>query len=108
MAGLTRGFWDIVDQNLEWIGRSAVRLVSRRRSTTDASTLDAAIGGALVCAAFGGVVGFALSGSSREIGAIGGAMLGGLLGVCIGILFGSFAETAASTIKDLLRSLNSK
>ncbi len=103
-----RGFWGIADQSLQWIGRGTTWLLLRRRSTSDEGTLDAAIGGALVCAAFGGVFGFVLSDHSRNITAIDGTILGSLLGMCIGILFGSFVETIHTTINDLLRSLNSK
>ena len=108
MKGLTRGCWDTIDQCLQWIGRGTARLLLRRQSTTDENVLYAAIGGALVCAVCGGVAGFALSDSSRDMGVIDGTILGGLLGVCIGIMFGSIVETVDSTIKDLLRSLNSK
>ena len=74
----------------------------------DESATYAATGGALVCAVFGGVVGFTLSDPTQNIGAIGGTILGGSLGVCLGIIFGSFVVTVDSMIKDLLRSLNSK
>ena len=108
MNGLTRGFWDIIDQCLQWIGRGTARLLLRRHSTTGEGVLYAVIGGALVCAICGGVVGFALSDSSGDKGVIDGTILGGLLGVCVGIMFGSIVETVDSTIKDLLRSVNSK
>lgn len=108
MNGLTPGFWDIADQSLQWIGRGTAWLLLRRHSTKDEGAFDAVIGGALVCAVCGGVVGLALSDSSRDMGVIDGTILGCLLGVCIGIMFGSIVETIDSTIKDLLRSLNSK
>jgi len=104
----TCGCWAIADRSLQWIGKGAAWLLLRRPSTEGERALYAAIGGALVCAVFGGVLGFALSGLSREISAIDGAILGSSLGVCLGILFGSFIETVDSTIKDLLRSYNSK
>ncbi len=108
MNGLTCGCWAIADRSLQWIGRCAAWLLFRRHSTEGERALYAAIGGALVCAVLGGVVGFALSDLSREMGAIDGAILGSSLGVCLGILFGSFVDTVDSTIKDLLRSFNSK
>ena len=108
MGELTFGFWSIADQSLQWIGRGAAWILLRRHSTRDESTLCAAVGGALICAVFGGVVGFALSDSSRDVSAIGGTILGALLGGCIGIIFGTFVEIVDSTIKDLLRSLNAK
>ena len=107
MEALTPGFWGIADQSLQWIGRGAAWILLRRHSTRDESTLCAAAGGALICAVFGGVVGFALSDLSRDISVIGGTILGGLLGVCIGFIFGAFVEIIDGTIKDLLRSLNS-
>lgn len=104
----TFGFWDLFDESLQWIGKGVAWLLLRKHYTRDEDPLWAAIGGAFVCAVFGGIVGFALSKPSPELGAIGGSILGGLLGVCIGICFGVFVETVDSMIKDLARSLNSK
>lgn len=103
-----RGFWGIFDRNLQWIGRGTARLLLRKHSTTDEGPLDAAIGGALVCAVFGGICGFALSDHSKNITAIDGTILGCLLGLCMGISLGSLVETIHSLIEDLLRSLNPK
>jgi hypothetical protein len=109
MSGLTLGFWEIADQSLQWIGRSAAWHLARRRFTRDESVLCAAAGGALACAVFGGVVGFSLADFSlNNIGAIGGTILGGMLGICIGFIFGASVETVSSTIKNLLMSLDSK
>jgi hypothetical protein len=108
MIGLRLEVWDIADQSLQWIGRSAAWLLLRRHFTLDESALCAATGGSLVCALFGGAAGFALSDSSRNIDAIGGTVLGGVLGVCLGFIFGASVETVSSTIKDLLSSLGSK
>lgn len=112
MNGLTRGFWDTFDQSLQWIGSGVTRFLLRRHSTKGESILNAAIGGALLSTAFGGVVGFALvfalSDASRVINAVVGAILGGSLGVCLGIWFGLFVETVDSMIQDTLRTLNSK
>ena len=108
MIGLRLGFWDIADQSLQWIGRSAAWLLLRKHFTRDESALCAATGGALVCALFGGAVGFVLSDPSRNIDAIVGTILGGLLGVCLGFIFGVSIEAVSSTFKDLLRSLGSK
>ena len=108
MNGFTCGFWAVADQSLQWIGRCAAWLLLKRPSTEGRSAVDAAIGGALVCAVFGGVAGFALSDLSRGIGAIDGAILGSSLGVCLGISFGAFVESVDSAIKDLLRSFDPK
>jgi hypothetical protein len=108
MIGLRLGCWDIADRSLQWIGRSAAWLLLRKHFARDESALCAAAGGALVCALFGGVLGFALSDPSRNTDAIGGTILGGLLGVCLGFIFGVSVEAVSSTIKDLLRSLDSK
>ena len=96
MNGPSFGIWDLADQSLQWIGKSVSWLMLRRDSKIDEGSLCAATGGALVCGLFGGVVGFALSGSSPNIGAVGGIILGGLLGVCLGICFGVFVETVDS------------
>jgi hypothetical protein len=108
MGELTFGFWSIADQSLQWIGRGAAWILLRSHPTRDESTLCAAAGGALIFAVFGGVAGFSLSDLSRGMSVIGGTILGGLLGVCIGFFFGAFVEIIDSTMKDLLRSLNSK
>ncbi len=108
MNGLTRGCWDTIDQCLQWIGRGTARLLLRRHLTTGENVLYAAIGGALVFAVCGGVVGFVLSDSSGGMGVIDGTILGGLLGVCIGTMFGSIVETIDSMIKDLLKPEKSK
>jgi len=108
MIGWTLGFWDIADQCLEWIGRTAAWLLLRKHFTPDENALCAATGGAIVCAVFGGFVGFALSEFPRGLDAIGGTTLGGLLGICIGFTFGASVEVVSSMIKDLLSSLGSK
>lgn len=108
MSGLTLSFWGIADQSLQWIGRSAAWHLLRKHFARDECLLCAATGGALVCAVFGGLVGFALSNLSLNIDAIGGTILGSMLGICIGFIFGASVETVSSTIKDLLRSLGSK
>jgi hypothetical protein len=108
VEALTLGSWAIADRSFQFIGRGAVWLLFRRHSPKDESALYAAAGGALICAVFGGVVGFALSNLSRDISVVEGTILGGLLGVCIGFSFGAFVESIDSTIKDLLGYLNSK
>lgn len=102
------GFWDIADRSLQWIGRCATVLLAKRPSAGGESATYAVTGGALVCAVFGGLVGFTLSDPSQDIGAMGGTILGGSLGVCLGIIFGAFVVTVDTAIKDLLGSLNSK
>ncbi len=108
MNGLIPGIWEIADQGFQWLGRGVAWLLFRRRPTSDESTLCAAAGSALVWAAFGGVIGFFISGPSRDVGAIGGMILGGLIGACLGICFGVFVETIDTEIKGALRSLDSK
>jgi uncharacterized protein YcfJ len=108
MDGLTVGIWQIADQSLQWIGRSAAWVLLRRHPTRDESTLCAATGGALVCMVLGGVVGFALSDPSQNIDAMGGTTLGCLLGVCMGFVFGVCVETISSMLKDLLSTLSPK
>lgn len=108
MNKLTLGVWEIADHSLQWIGRSAVWLLLRRPAARDESALYAAAGGSLLGAVSGGVVGFALSDISGDIGAIGGTAVGCLLGACTGIAFGACVETVSSTIKQILSSLSSK
>ena len=107
MRVLTLDFWGIADHSLQWIGRGATWIWSRR-CTTDDSTLYAAAGGAMIWAILGGAVGFALSDLSRAISAAGGLILGALLGGCLGFMFGAVVELIDSAIKDQLGSLNSK
>jgi len=107
MSGLTFGFWDIVDQSLRWIGRSSTRFL-RKPGQEAENVAYVTIGAALVCAAYGGVVGFALSDFSRRITTMDGATIGVLIGACIGVFLGSFVHMVDSKIHDLLRSSNSK
>jgi hypothetical protein len=99
---LAIGLWGTVDQSLQWIGKGATRVLTRRSCPPEENAI---IGGALVCAVFGGVTGFALSDLSRTIGLTGGAVIGGLLGACSGVLFGSFVVTVDDTIKHFMASL---
>lgn len=101
----TLGLWGTVDQSLQWIGKGAARLLARRSGSAEENAI---IGGALVCAVFGGVTGFTLSDFSRSTVVSGGAIIGGLLGACSGVLFGSFVVTVDDTIKHVLASLKSK
>lgn len=108
MKGLTFGFWDVVDRTLRWIGKCTTWFLVKRADKGEEDFADALVGGGLVCAVFGGVAGFALSDPSRNIDTSEGVIIGCLLGLCMGIFLGSFVETVDNTIKDLLRSLNSK
>jgi hypothetical protein len=108
MNGLTIGVWEIADRSLQWIGRGAVWLLFRWHFAGDEGALSAATGGSCVCVLFGGVLGFALSNSSQNVSAIDATILGGSLGVCMGFCFGASVETASSTIKEMLKSLDSK
>ena len=100
--------WKCMDQVLQRIGKSAAWPLTRRRSAEEESTVYAATGGALLCLMLGGIAGFALSVSSRNIDPIDGAVLGVLLGMFIGIMFGACVETVDRMISDLLKSLDSK
>lgn len=105
MNAVSLGFWSAVDESLQWIGRGASRLLTRRTGTAAENAL---IGGALFCAVFGGVVGFGFSEISQSINTTGGIIIGVLLGVCSGIFLGSFVEAIDDTIKSVLASLKSK
>ncbi len=108
MNRLTWGIWDVVNQSLQGLGKGTARLLFRSHPITDGTALYAAVGGAIVCAIFGGVAGFELSHPALELGVIAGTMLGGLLGVCMGIFFGSLVVTVDRLIKILLRINNSR
>lgn len=106
MNGSTPGLWDIADATLRWIGKGVAWLVRRKNGMGEEYAAYAMIGGALLCAAFGAVVGYAVSDISHSF-AIEGAMIGGLLGMCIGIFFGATVDAVDSSIQAKLRSLNS-
>jgi hypothetical protein len=99
------GFWGIVDESLQWIGKSAAQLLTRRSCPAEENAI---IGGALLCAVIGGVTGFALSDFSRSMTLTAGAIIGGLLGACSGVLFGSFVVTVDDTIRHVLACLKWK
>ncbi|HEY1579496.1 MAG TPA: hypothetical protein VGF82_20705 [Terracidiphilus sp.] len=105
MNAFSLGYWGTVDESLQWIGRGAARLLTRRIRTPEENVL---IGGALLCAVFGAVVGFAFSEISQSVTTTGGIIIGVLLGVCSGIFLGSFVEAIDGTIKNVLASLKSK
>lgn len=102
------GFWGIADQSLRLVGKGAAWVLTRRIKTEEEYDSYAMIGGAVVCAVFCGIVGFALSDRSRSIATIEAAVIGGLLGICVGIPFGAFVESVDGGIQDMLRSLKSK
>ena len=105
MNTLSLGFWGIVDESLQWIGKGAARLLTRRSRAPEENAL---IGGATFCALFGSVVGFAFSQRSQSIGTTGGIIIGVLLGVCSGIFLGSFVESIDHSINDVIASLKLK
>jgi hypothetical protein len=108
MHGLARGFWDILDDILRSLGKFAASMVKRAVSGEENCAAHAMIGGALVCAVFGGAIGILLSDLSRSVTAIDAAIIGGLLGICMGIYFGAFVDTVDGAIQHLLRSLSPK
>ena len=108
MNRVAPGFWDVVDFSFRWIGKSAARLLRIRPESAEANTAYALTGGALVWMAFGGVVGFGLSGHSRDMATMEGVILGCLLGACTGVFFGSLVEAIDDSINNVLRSLNTK
>lgn len=108
MNRFTLGFWDVVDLSFRWIGKRAVGILRRNPEGFDEGAAYALIGGALVWTVFGGVVGFGLSGHSRNLATIEGATLGCFLGACTGVFLGALVEAVDDTINQVLRSLNSK
>ncbi len=107
MRNLEIGFWSLIHQGLDWIGRGAVWLLSRNASLQEEIAYPVT-GGALVFGVIGAAVGIALSDHPHDINAVEGALLGGPIGVCTGIMVGSIVATVDGLIKDSLKSLNSK
>ena len=114
MREMANGFWGTVDHSLQKVGRTAACAFSRRGQSAE-DVACAALGGSLLCAVFGAVVGFALSalshhaaGMSGGIAATEGATIGLLLGACVGVFFGSFVESVDEYIRNLLRTLSPK
>ena len=114
MSGFAYGFWSIVDNSLQYIGKGTARLLTRSSGTGE-DIAYAALGGSLLCAFLGGAVGFALSdlsrptaGLSRGVAVVEGATIGLLIGACVGVFFGSFVETVDDYIRTLLRHFQSK
>ena len=107
MRNLEIGFWSLIHQGLDWIGRGAVWLISRNASPLE-EIAYAMTGGALAFGVIGAAFGIALSDHRHDINAVEGALLGGLIGVNLGFMVGSIVATVDGLIKDLLKSLNSK
>lgn len=105
MNSSTPGLWDIADAILKGIGKGVAWLVRRKNGIGEEYAALAMIGGALLCAAFGAVIGYAVSDVSHSF-AIEGAIIGGLLGMCIGIFFGASVDAVDSSIQAALKSLN--
>ena len=104
MSNFAYGFWGTVDHSLQRVGRTAACVVSPRgRSAEDVAC--AALGGSLLCAMLGALVGFALSDLSRSMATFQGAIIGLLLGACVGVFFGSFVEAVDEYIRNVLRTL---
>jgi len=107
MSDSAYGFWGTLDRSFQYVGRGTARLLTRRSGAAE-DVAYAALGGSLLCAVCGGVVGFALSDLSRSMAVVIGAAIGLLLGACVGVFFGSFAETVDEYIRNVLGSLKLK
>src|SRR4051794_39196012 len=107
MSDFAYGFWGTVDNSLQYIGKGTARLLTRNSGTAE-DVAYAAVGGSLLCAAVGAVMGFALSDLSRSMATVEGAVVGLLLGACVGVFFGSFVEAVDEYIRNLLGSLRMK
>jgi hypothetical protein len=79
-----------------------------RRSGAAEDVAYATLGGSLLCAFFGAVIGFALSDLSRGMLVLEGALIGLMLGACVGVFFGSFVEAVDENIRHLLGSLKGR
>ena len=103
MSDFRYGFWGTVDQSLQYIGKGTARLLTRNGCTAE-DVAYAALGGSLISACCGAVVGFVLSDLSRSMAVLEGATIGLMLGACVGVFFGSFVEAVDEYIRDVLRS----
>ena len=93
MSDSAYGFWGTLDRSFQYVGRGTARLLTRRAGAAE-DVAYAALGGSLLCAVCGGVVGFALSDLSRSMAVVIGAAIGLLLGACVGVFFGWVFVTA--------------
>jgi hypothetical protein len=107
MSAFTHGFWGTADQSLQRIGKGAAWLLTRGSGKAD-DVAYAALGGSLLCATLGAVLGFALSDLSRSMVVIEGAIIGLLLGACVGVFFGSIVEAVDEYIQHVIGSLTLK
>lgn len=114
MRDFANGFWGTLDLWLQKVGRSVACAFSRRGRFVE-NAACAALGGSLLCAAFGAITGFALSDLSHRAAsvphapaAVEGAIVGLLLGACVGVFFGSFVEAIDNYIRNILRALSPK
>jgi len=114
MRRFENGLWGTVDRSLQSVGRAVVCSVSRRgRAAEDVAC--AVLGGCLLCAIFGALIGFVLSDLSlhtanlqRSTAVVEGGMIGLLLGACVGVFFGSFVDAVDHYIRSVLRTLHPK
>ena len=107
MSAFTYGFWGTVDHSLQSIGRGATWLLARNsRSAEDVAY--AALGGSLLCAIFGGIIGLGMMALSHGSALVEGLLIGLMLGACVGVFFGSFVETVDEYIRNVLSSLKLK
>jgi hypothetical protein len=101
------GFWGTFDLSLQRIGKGAAWLIARSSGRAE-NVAYAALGGSLLFAMVGAVLGFALSDLSHGMGVLEGALIGLLLGACIGVFFGSLVEAVDENISKLLSSFSAK
>lgn len=102
------GFWGIVDGVLQGVGRGAAGFLMRAQGKEADDVAYAVVGGALLSAIFGAVVGYAFAELSHSVSVTGGMIIGALLGVCTGIFLGSFVETVDHSIRRVIGSLKLK
>lgn len=103
MKVLALGFWGTTDWVLEFIGRGAAVVLFGKASLNEDEAY-AMMGGAAVGGIFGSIVGFVLSGQSRDIG----AALGCIVGVCTGAMCGAIVQIVDVSIRTWLNSVNPK
>jgi hypothetical protein len=107
MKKLSVGVWGTTHWSLDLIGKGAARFFSIKTFSNENDTYSV-IGGAVVGAIFGALLGFALSDESRAMTIPVGTVIGGLVGVCTGMMFGGIVLTVDDVIDEWLNRMNSK
>lgn len=105
MKPLADGVWGTSHWLLDFIGRCAFRCLPAKACPSDDEAYTMT-GGAIVCALFGALLGFALSAQSHDLSVVAGTVIGSLVGVSTGVGCGAIVQSVDNYIHALLNSLN--